>query len=66
MLCVEACMLFIKFMIADSPFAKKYCRLCAEVCEWCAQQCQQHDHEHCQACAAACTKCAQECRVHMV
>ncbi|MDD7886591.1 four-helix bundle copper-binding protein [Flavivirga sp. 57AJ16] len=52
-------------MLADSPFVKKYCRLCAEICEWCAAQCKQHDHEHCKVCAASCMACAQECRVHM-
>ena len=50
MICIDACLVCVKSIVAQSPFTKKYCRLCAEVCEWCAQQCREHDNEHCQAC----------------
>ena len=62
--CIEACLVAIKFMIADSKFTPEYCRLCALICEWCAEQCNQHEHEHCKICAASCLACAKECRKH--
>jgi hypothetical protein len=62
LLCVDACLICIKFMVAEGPLTKEYCRLCAEICEWCAEQCEQHDHDHCKACAESCIACAQECR----
>ncbi|WP_246126027.1 four-helix bundle copper-binding protein [Bizionia myxarmorum] len=31
------------------------------MCEWCAKQCSQHDHDHCQVCAASCLACAEAC-----
>ncbi|MDX1364079.1 MAG: four-helix bundle copper-binding protein [Arenibacter latericius] len=61
-LCIEACTTTMKFLMADSSFAKEYCRLCAEVCQWCAEQCGQHDHQHCEDCANSCVKCMEECR----
>ncbi|WP_390176068.1 four-helix bundle copper-binding protein [Mariniblastus fucicola] len=36
--------------------------MCAGACDWCAEQCGAHDHEHCKRCAESCRKCADECR----
>ena len=60
--CVDACLMSIKMMAADSKHASQYCLLCALICEWCAEQCGAHEHEHCQICAESCKKCAEECR----
>jgi len=60
--CVDNCLTTIKLLIADSPFISKQAALCAEICEWCAEQCQQHDHDHCKICAESCLVCAEECR----
>lgn len=62
--CLDACLLCIKFLFAGSQFSKAYCLLCAEVCDWCAQQCQVHDHDHCKVCAASCVICADACRAY--
>ncbi len=62
--CIEACQICIKLMVADSKFVPEYAQLCAAVCEWCADQCKQHEHDHCKVCAAACMACAHECRKH--
>jgi len=36
---------------------------CAEICEACAEECEQHNHlVYCKKCAEVCTKCAKECR----
>jgi hypothetical protein len=32
------------------------------VCEWCAEQCGAHNHDHCRRCAESCRVCAAECR----
>ena len=60
--CIDACYACIKSMAADSKWAEEYCRICAAICDWCAKQCVEHDHEHCQKCAASCRKCAELCR----
>jgi hypothetical protein len=36
--------------------------LCARVCEFCAAECEKHDHEHCKLCAQMCRECAADCR----
>jgi hypothetical protein len=32
------------------------------MCEQCAAECEQHDHEHCKLCAQICRECAEDCR----
>ncbi|MEJ1222499.1 four-helix bundle copper-binding protein [Sediminicola sp. 1XM1-17] len=49
-------------MVADSSFAKQYCQLCADVCEWCASQCDEHKNKYCKLCAESCRRCMEECR----
>ena len=60
-LCIDACLVCVKFLAANSSYAKEYCKLCADICTWCAQQCGEHDHEHCKICAQSCMLCAAEC-----
>ena len=60
--CIDACYACIKFMAADSKWAPQYAQLCAEICDYCAGQCGEHDHDHCQRCAKSCRDCAEACR----
>lgn len=36
--------------------------VCRQACASCAEECEQHDHEHCQVCARACRRCEEACR----
>ena len=60
--CAQICQLAVAYMAGGSPFAGALCRLCAEVCDACAEECARHDMDHCQQCAEACRRCAEECR----
>ena len=60
--CVDACTICLKMMAGGGKFATDYCELCAKVCDYCAEQCEAHDHDHCQRCAESCRKCAEACR----
>lgn len=60
--CAELCRLAVGLMSRGSRFSVEACRLCAEICDACAQECERHDFDHCRACAQACRKCADECR----
>jgi len=61
--CSEICRLAASFMARGSEFVGVVCRLCAEICQACGDECAKHKHmEHCQACAQACFRCADECR----
>jgi hypothetical protein len=60
--CIEICELTVKALAGGSPNTEKMAALCAELCEWCAGQCSEHDHEHCIRCADSCRRCAAECR----
>ena len=60
--CAAVCRLAAGYMARGSECAKDLCRLCAQVCQICGDECAKHPMDHCQACAQACRRCAQECR----
>jgi hypothetical protein len=60
--CAQLCWAAAAFMSRGSPFLNDLCRLCAEVCGACGEECARHPQDHCQRCAEACRHCAEECR----
>lgn len=60
--CVVTCITCALGMSRESRFWRNYCALCAEACQWCAEQCGDHKHDHCQKCAESCRKCAELCQ----
>ncbi len=58
--CAEICQTSANFMLRGSTRA---CAVCAEVCDACAQSCEQFpDDAQMRACADACRRCAESCR----
>ena len=60
--CAAICRLCTDAIARNSPFAKQLCKLCADICDWCAKECGAHDMDHCKRCAEACRDCAAACR----
>ncbi|HEX5738304.1 MAG TPA: four-helix bundle copper-binding protein [Hydrogenophaga sp.] len=60
--CAAFCELSAAAMARESENAKAFCRVCAEICQACGDECAQHKADHCQACAKACHTCASVCR----
>lgn len=60
--CAATCRLAAGFMSRGSEFSRELCRLCADVCQACGEECGKHPMDHCQACATLCRRCAAECR----
>lgn len=60
--CSAICWAAAGAMSRSSPFLTEFCRLCADLCDACAEECARHEHDHCQRCADACRQCAAECR----
>lgn len=60
--CAHICALAAAAMARGSEHAKAICKLCADICQSCGDECTRHDMAHCQQCAKACHHCAQECR----
>jgi hypothetical protein len=61
--CADMCLVAAKMMSAKSIFSIDVCKLCAEICGKCAEECRNHTEiEHCEDCIEACLKCAEECR----
>ncbi|HLG03593.1 MAG TPA: four-helix bundle copper-binding protein [Bacteroidia bacterium] len=61
--CAEICSLAGGFVARGSESYKRVLKLCAEICEACAKECDTHTHmEHCSRCARACRDCADSCK----
>jgi hypothetical protein len=61
--CAQICQMAVAFMAGGSEHTPAVCRLCADICRACAQECGKHDVDHCQQCAEACRRCARECEL---
>ncbi len=60
--CAEICRTAAGLMGRGSEFATAVCKVCADICQACGDECGKHQMDHCQACAEACKRCAEECR----
>jgi len=58
--CANSCQTAVEFMLRESPFHDEVCRLCALVCDACAQSCEQKGDMD--DCVKACRHCADLCR----
>ncbi|WP_050032403.1 four-helix bundle copper-binding protein [Halorubrum halophilum] len=54
--------LHARFMARGSSNSAQLARACADACEECAAECEDHDADHCQACAEVLRECADSCR----
>ena len=52
--CTALCRLCSDAIARHGPFAKPLCKRCADICDWCAKECDAHDTAHCKSCAEAC------------
>jgi hypothetical protein len=62
--CADICQLTASILSRDSENADKYLKLCADLCDICADECKKHTYEHCKECARACSSCAALCRTY--
>lgn len=61
--CAAICYAAAELMSLGSKKIEEICRLCASMCDTCAEECGKHQHDHCRTCADYCIKCADECEV---
>jgi hypothetical protein len=60
--CAALCRLTSQLLERNSENAELFLKLCAEICNRCAEECEKHSQfEHCTRCAEACRKCAEMC-----
>jgi hypothetical protein len=62
MQCATICYASAQLMSLESDKANEVCRICAQICETCGNECGKHQNQHCQECAKTCFECADECR----
>ena len=51
-----------RFMVRNSGYHAELAAICADACEECREECEQHDHDHCQLCADVLAECEETCR----
>jgi hypothetical protein len=61
--CAAICYATAELMSLGSLHIKEISKLCAIMCDACADECSKHDDEHCRETADCCRKCADECEV---
>jgi hypothetical protein len=60
--CADICRLTAAILERNSDNSNLFIKLCAEICELCAKECNKHAHmEHCKKCAEVCLECAKMC-----
>lgn len=60
--CSDICRVTSQLLERNSPNVDIFYKLCAQMCQRCADECDKHKHfEHCNKCADACRKCAEMC-----
>jgi hypothetical protein len=60
MACAEMCRTSAHFMVIGSELHKRTCRLCSEICERCAADCNRIGEM--KECADMCRRCAESCK----
>lgn len=60
--CATICSAAARLMSLESEFAPSVCKVCAEMCIKCADECSKYDTAFCYECAEACRQCAGLCK----
>lgn len=63
--CADFCNFTARLLLREEPRASDVVRICMEVCKECADECEQHDHDHCKKCAEACRECEKLCKEYL-
>jgi hypothetical protein len=62
--CAEMCMMCANMMKGSSEFVGRTCMLCYQICEKCAEACENwSDDKKIMECIIACRKCAEYCKI---
>lgn len=59
--CAETCLAAANLLSMRAENAAEAVALCKDICEKCADECGNHDHDHCKECAKSCRECAEAC-----
>lgn len=51
-----------RLMARESEYHQEVAAICADLCETCADECEQYEGTTMQVCAEACRRCADSCR----
>ena len=60
--CASVCATLADVLVTKHDNVKGLMDYCIQICEECAKECEQHDHQHCKDCAKACRECAEACK----
>jgi hypothetical protein len=61
--CAQMCVTAADYMLRESPFHDRICRVCSDLCKQCGKDCEQvaRDDQMVKQCIELCRKCAGSC-----
>ena len=60
--CSSVCEVTAEMIARDSAYAMHLLKVCGDICNACATECEKHAHlAHCKLCADVCRVCAEAC-----
>ena len=61
--CAQMCATAADYMVRESPFHVRICRICSDLCKQCGKDCEQvaGDDQMIKQCIEMCRKCAESC-----
>lgn len=60
--CARICDTTADFVGRNSDYHKELSRICADICDACAESCEKLEGKEMEECAKACRKCGEACR----
>ncbi len=60
--CSRICNINTDFMLRNSTHYSQTCKVTADICDACANNCEEFDDDFMKDCASICRKCAESCR----
>ncbi|MEX0647472.1 MAG: four-helix bundle copper-binding protein [Balneolaceae bacterium] len=59
--CLSVCTACVQLMARNSDYLQQVTRVCTDLCNQCAEECDKFDSDVCKDCAKACRRCAEAC-----
>lgn len=63
--CAEVCNATAKVLATSYEDVRDLIKYCHKLCIACAEECEEHEHQHCKDCAEACRQCAAACEEYL-
>lgn len=64
--CADICRVTAVVVERKSENSDEFLKLCAKICNYCAEECKKYNIDYCQKCAQVCSNCFEMCTRHIM